>query len=158
MPRYQHTQVGWVILFSTLAPILVIAAIDLPPEASPIPTLVFLVLLLSAAAFGSLTVTVDEASLSVRFGLTPFRKRVRLADIASFRAVRNKWYFGWGIRYIGTGWLYNVSGLDAVEIVRRNGRVIRIGTDEPNALVRALSTVVRERGPDEASAPASPGE
>ena len=145
MPRYHHTQIGWVILCSTLAPMLLITALDLPPEAGPIPSLVFLVLLAAAAAFGSLTVSVDEVHLSLRFGLTPFRKRVRLADIASFRPVRNKWYFGWGIRYIGTGWLYNVSGLDAVEIVKGDGAVVRVGTDEPDALVRALSTVVATR-------------
>ena len=145
MARYQHTQIGWVMLLLTLAPILVITAMDLPPEVGPIPSLVFLVLIAAAAAFGSLTVTVDDVHLSLRFGLTPFRKRVRLADIASVQAVRNKWYYGWGIRYIGTGWLYNVSGLDAVEIVKNDARIVRIGTDEPEALVRALSMVMSVR-------------
>ena len=147
MPRYHHTQIGWVILLSTLIPLLVITAIDLPPEAGPIPLFVFLVLLLVAAAFGSLTVTVDEVHLTLRFGLMPFRKRVRLANIASFQTVRNKWYFGWGIRYLGTGWLYNVSGLDAVEIVQNDGKMVRVGTDEPDVLARALSTVVEVQRP-----------
>lgn len=148
MPRYHHTQVGWAILIAALAPILFITAMDLPPEAAMIPRLVFVVLLVAAAAFGSLTVTIDEVHLTLRFGLTPFRKRVRLASIASFQPVRNKWYFGWGIRYIGTGWLYNVSGLDAVEIVLHDGRLLRVGTDQPDALVGALSTVVTARRPD----------
>ena len=66
---------------------------------------------------------------------------------ASFQTVRNKWYFGWGIRYLGTGWLYNVSGLDAVEIVQNDGKMVRVGTDEPDVLARALSTVVEVQRP-----------
>ena len=36
------------------------------------------------------------------------------------------------------GWLYCVSGLDAVEIVHKDGRVTRIGTDEAAALDQAI--------------------
>jgi hypothetical protein len=35
-------------------------------------------------------------------------------------------------------WLYNVGGLDAVEITLASGRMLRIGSDEPNALAAAL--------------------
>lgn len=52
----------------------------------------------------------DRSSINLRFGLTPFRKRIPLSDISSCQQVRNRWYYGWGIRYIGIGWLYNVSG------------------------------------------------
>ena len=48
--------------------------------------------------------------------------------------------------------LYNVSGLRAVEILFDNGRRVRIGTDEPEALVCALSGATRKPGvasPDE---------
>jgi len=30
--------------------------------------------------------------------------------------------------------MYNVSGLDAVEIYMKNGKIYRIGTDEPETL------------------------
>ena len=36
------------------------------------------------------------------------------------------------------GWMYNVSGLDAVEIELKGGGRFRIGTDEPDELVRAI--------------------
>ena len=42
---------------------------------------------------------------------------------------------------LSDGWLYNVSGLDAVEIETSDGDVIRLGTDEPNQ----LSSVLVER-------------
>jgi hypothetical protein len=52
--------------------------------------------------------------------------------------VRNRWYYGWGIRITPRGWLYNVSGLDAVELALKNGKCVRIGSDEPHALARAI--------------------
>jgi hypothetical protein len=38
--------------------------------------------------------------------------------------------------------LWNVSGLDAIEFDLRSGRRFRLGTDEPEALARALETVL----------------
>jgi hypothetical protein len=35
--------------------------------------------------------------------------------------------------------LYNVSGFDAVELSLADGRRVRLGTDEPDAVVAALS-------------------
>ncbi|MDY7014940.1 MAG: hypothetical protein SVX43_15355 [Cyanobacteriota bacterium] len=53
-------------------------------------------------------------------------------------AVKNPWYYGWGIRLTPRGWLFNVSGLDAVEISLNSGRHFRIGTDRPRELERAI--------------------
>ena len=60
-------------------------------------------------------------------------------DIVGFRQVRNKWYFGWGLRKLQHGWMYNVWGLDAVELDLTDGKKFTIGTDEPEDLVAALS-------------------
>ena len=35
-------------------------------------------------------------------------------------------------------WIYNVAGLDAVEIKLRNGKTYRVGTDEPKKLEQAI--------------------
>jgi hypothetical protein len=48
------------------------------------------------------------------------------------------WYYGWGVRMGSGGWMFNVSGLDAVEIEMESGGRFRIGTDEPEELVRAI--------------------
>jgi hypothetical protein len=53
--------------------------------------------------------------------------------------VRNPWYYGWGIRFISNGMVYNVSGFDAVEIALADGRRVRLGTDEPDAVIAALA-------------------
>jgi hypothetical protein len=59
-------------------------------------------------------------------------------EVVGFRVVRNKWYHGWGVRKIPGGWMYNVWGLDAVELELASGKKFRIGTDEPQDLAAAL--------------------
>jgi hypothetical protein len=86
----------------------------------------------------NLTTVVDDANLSWWFGNGIWKKSVPLTDIASAEPVENKWWWGWGIRYYGKGWLYCVSGLQAVEVVLHSGKHIRIGTDDPHGLVEAL--------------------
>ena len=51
-------------------------------------------------------------------------------------------------RYYRTphGWLYNVSGYEAVEIALASGKRLRLGTDEPHRLAQALRAAMRERG------------
>jgi hypothetical protein len=61
-----------------------------------------------------------------------------VSRITDARPVRNPWYYGLGIHYTSDGWVFNVAGLDAVEIVLENGRKIRIGTDEPERLAAAI--------------------
>ena len=38
----------------------------------------------------------------------------------------------------GKYWLWNVSGFRAVELVFKDGKRFRIGTDEPESLIRAI--------------------
>ena len=97
------------------------------------------------ALFANLTVTVSSGRLFVRFGVGLIRKSFRIGDIVGVDSVRNRWYYGWGVRYTPHGWLFTVSGLDAVEIALENGRKYRIGTDEPQTLLAAIRAV-SERG------------
>jgi hypothetical protein len=96
------------------------------------------VLALVALLFGSLQVRIDEQGIFVRFGIGVIRRKISLSDVRTFFEVRNPWYYGWGIRLTPSGTLYNVSGLSAVELWLKNGKRLRIGTDEPAALQRAL--------------------
>jgi hypothetical protein len=54
--------------------------------------------------------------------------------------VRNQWWNGFGIRMARGFRLYNVSGLDAVELRVGPNDVRRIGTDDPNGLSDALKS------------------
>jgi hypothetical protein len=91
-----------------------------------------------ALLFGSLTTEIADGELRCRFGIGLVRKRFPLRNIVRVEPVRNSWIWGWGIRYTPHGWLFNVSGLDAVELSLTSGRRVRIGTDEPDALARAI--------------------
>jgi hypothetical protein len=135
---YRHTQIGTVVLVPLAIPTVgVLVAVTAGAPRVPMLALagvfVFLMLLL-----GSLTVTVDHAVVALRFGVGLIQHRLALSDIRTVRTVRNRWYYGWGIRLLPRGWLYNVSGLDAVEIELADGRAHRIGTDEPETLAAAI--------------------
>jgi hypothetical protein len=93
---------------------------------------------IGTALFASLTVRVDRDTLRFHFGPGFWTKEIPIDDIRSVQAVRNSAWWGFGIRFTPKGWLYNVSGLDAVEIARDDGSTIRVGTDEPDALVQAI--------------------
>lgn len=92
--------------------------------------------------FSRLTVHVDEVHVTAFFAPGWPRLKVPVADISEAKVVRNPWYYGWGVRLTPHGALYNVSGLEAVQIRRKNGKTLRIGTDEPEKLRRALEKVI----------------
>jgi hypothetical protein len=101
---------------------------------------VLLVLVVCLVLFATLTVEIDKAALTLRFGPGLIQRRFRLADILSCRVVKNPWYYGWGIHLTPFGWLAqrNVSGFWAVELQMKNGKKYRIGTDDPEVLVQAI--------------------
>lgn len=107
-------------------------------------TAIMTLILLVLASFTTLTVSIDEKHLKIKFGCGIFREKFPFSEIASAKSVKNHWYYGWGIRL----WfwpkmrIYNVSGFDAVEIILRNGKIYRIGTDTPNE----LETAIRKAG------------
>jgi len=135
---YSHTQTGREILV-TMA--VVAGALVVGVYQGLLPQFGLLVagaLVVALALFGSLTVDVDREAVAVRFGLGLVRRRLVLADVIAVQVVRNRWWYGWGIHWVGNGWLYNVSGLDAVELRYSNGHADRIGTDEPETLCRVI--------------------
>jgi hypothetical protein len=89
-----------------------------------------------------LTVWMDTEFVRIRFGFGTWRKKFRLDEIQSTAVVGNNWLMGWGIHWIGSGWLYNIAGYDAVELTFKNGKKARIGTDEPEKLAAAIQTAI----------------
>ncbi len=134
---YRHTQVARVVVISLGIGIMLVAYLGVL-FSDWVGLLVAAILVLFVALFGSLTVTVHGSFVEIRFGVGLIRRRFSLEEIESCDAVRNPWWYGWGIKKIPRGWLFNVSGLDAVELTMRNGAAHRIGTDEPQKLHRAI--------------------
>jgi len=135
---YRHTQFGTVNVVIAIA---IMPLVFLPAwvaGAAPVAWLILLFLLGVLALFYNLTVEIDAEYLRISFGIGLIRKRFPLDQIDSCLPVRNSWIYGWGIRLTHRGWLYNVSGLDAVELKMKSGKTCRIGTDEPEVLAAAL--------------------
>jgi hypothetical protein len=107
-------------------------------------TAVMVLVVLILASFGTLSVLIDEKYLRLKFGFGIFRKKFLASEIAEVAQVKNHWYYGWGIRlwFWPKMWIYNVSGFDAVEIRMKNGKIYRIGTDEPEKLESAIRRAV----------------
>lgn len=149
MTSYKHTQIGLLMLLVTLAVLVLFAWVHITALAEP-PSIdsgsnfavsaVMVLILLMLASFVTLTVSINENYLQVKFGYGIFFKRFTLNQIASAKIVKNHWYYGWGIKvwFWPYMWIYNISGFDAVEIVMKNGKVYRIGTDTPKELEAAI--------------------
>ncbi len=135
---YRHTQFGTVVVCS----LAIAAAVAIPAGLSigwpPVMNVAMIALGVALVLFHSLTIEVDRRRLRCRFGWSPIGRTFPLNDILDARAVRNPWYFGWGIRWTPYGWLFNVSGVEAVELKLRNGSRFRIGTDQPQKVVTAI--------------------
>lgn len=138
--EYRHTQFGTIIIFAVgifVAAILV--HFLLSGSIHPIEAGVAILLLITLFLFASLTVEINHGSVVCNFGPGLIRKEIKLSDVTDVRPVTNSWLAGWGIRWMpGRYMLWNISGFQAVELTLTNGKRFRIGTDEPDLLVRAI--------------------
>ena len=100
--------------------------------------LIEVIFLTCAILFSKLTIKIDNETLHGCFAGRLIRKKVPLAEIAACEPIRVRWWYGWGIHLTPYGWLYNVSGSDAVAITLRSGRKFALGTDDPQGLVAAI--------------------
>jgi len=145
--RYRHRQTAWLLIVVIVA--VVLAELTIVTFSAPQDTVslalsgtVVAVAVVMLALFSTLTVVVDDWAVRLWFGLGSLRRDVVLADVTAARRVRNSWHAGWGLRAIPGGRLYNVGGRDAVELELDDGRVVRIGTDQPDALLAAVKAAL----------------
>ncbi len=144
-PHYEHRQYGKLWPFAVLYAIAQISILavfgDEMALVGIISTVVgCLVLIIVLLAFSRLTVRVSDDDVHLSFGSGWPRKRIARAEIVDHTPVRNSWLHGWGIRWFKGGRMWNVWGLDAVELELASGKKFRIGTDEPKKLDAALDT------------------
>lgn len=147
-PLYEHVQEGAVVRGSMLAGIVLtlvagVVAGQGPGLVAMLP--VVLVMALCLVAMHCLRVTATDEELVAAFGPGWIRFRYDLDSIESCEVVQNPWYYGWGIHWIGDGWLLNVSGFEAVELRFRGGGRCRIGSDDAHGLCAFLETQLEAR-------------
>ncbi len=92
-------------------------------------------------------VTGEHVRAGFRYGWPA--RTIALDSIVSHECVRNRWWYGLGIRLYPGGWLYAVWGLDAVEVCyddprRGRRRKFRIGTDDAEGLNSALTDALAD--------------
>ncbi|HEY88311.1 MAG TPA: hypothetical protein G4N98_01070 [Thermoflexia bacterium] len=137
MEIYRHTQFNYwmsALLLGTSGVLAVLAFV----EGLLLYVGVLLLLLVTLFLFYALTVQVEADSLEFWFGTGLIRKQLPLKEIVHAQIVRNPWYYGWGIHLTPHGWLYNIAGLQAIELELHSGKKVRLGTDEPEQLLAAL--------------------
>ena len=134
---------SWVVFFGVLA--VVMLALGQKEAAIGLGVVTVMLAVINGivfALFHSLTVRVSRSEIALSFGVGLIRKQFPIGDISSASIVQNRWYNGFGIRKIRGGWLYNVSGFDAIEIQLKNERKYRIGTDQPEKLLAAVESAL----------------
>jgi hypothetical protein len=73
------------------------------------------------------------------------KKKYSLDEIKSCKPVKNSPLTGFGIRMISNGWLYNVSGLGAIELAFKNKKsIVRIGTDNPEIVSKTINEYISQ--------------
>jgi hypothetical protein len=142
---YQHKQSGGVIL-SVLgfgaAVCLWLASTIYASDARLMLFIVAAILGISALLFSSLTIELSDMSLSWRFGFGLLRKKVPTGEIINALVTRTSLLDGWGVHRTRNGWLYNVSGFGAVQVILRSGKSFLLGSDEPERLCSALKDTI----------------
>lgn len=93
----------------------------------------------AAHPFSSLSTEVTDEAVTVKFRLGWPKRTISRSQITNVEIVRNKWWYGLGIRLIpGSTTMFNVWGLDAVHLTLEGRRNFRIGTDDPKRLAAAI--------------------
>lgn len=84
---------------------------------------------------GHFTVEVGEGRVEWRFGMLGWpRWQVALDQVTRVEVTATTRLEGWGIQRTKSGMLYNAQGLGAVRLHLRDGRTLRLGSDEPERL------------------------
>jgi hypothetical protein len=141
--QYRHTQPGTTVMLVSVPAAAVGAGIAWFLGQWPPAIAVIVMMIVVAILFSSLTVEVNERELSWYFGPGLWTYRLPIDAIKDVAIVRNHWWNGWGIRQRPGFRLYNVAGLDAVELTIGPNDIRRIGTDDARGLADVLKTLTK---------------
>lgn len=141
---WRENQPCW-LLWAALVPVQVwvfsLAAFGIGRAPLPLPAagLLCAVLLLALLLLGRLVTEVRSDRLVWHFGWLAWpRWQLRFEEIERVELTRNRALEGLGIRITASGWLYNAHGLSALRLTLRNGRQLRLGTQQSQRLLQAL--------------------
>ena len=142
---YIHRQFGWFTVFAltAMAVWFALVAAFSPGERTEFQSILLIIAALQVV-FYQLTTIVSETTLTVRYGVGLVAFRFPLSEITQITERTVPWYAGYGIRWVGDAWLFNVSGRDAIEVTFDSGRKVWVGTDDPDGLAAILRQRMEE--------------
>jgi hypothetical protein len=145
MQLYRHTQKASAIRWLLGGAVAILGWLSIRGGGSgAVMLVVAAILLVMLFLFASLTIEVTDAEVRLFFGSGLINKSFQVDEIREVRAVRNPWYYGWGIHMTPHGWLFNVAGSEAVELRFDSGNKVRIGSDEPSRLMTAIRSAMAQ--------------
>jgi hypothetical protein len=149
MNHFKEFQFGkMVFMIAVPAQIFLFLAYNFQIGNHPIPLRSFLlgniVIALVYLLFYGMTTTISDGRIQITYGIGLIRKSVRLRDVETVSVVSTPWYYGWGIRIIPNGMLYNINGSGGVELILKGKkRILRIGSANAAVLQNAIMDSVR---------------
>jgi hypothetical protein len=129
----------WWILLPVLA--IVAAAWFMSPGLATLLPLALVIVIIGAvgAVFTRLTIRVDADAVTWHFGWGWPSSAISMREIERAEVTQTNLLEGWGIHWtIWHGWLWNAGGFQAVEIFKRNGSGVTLGSDDPQGLFQAI--------------------
>lgn len=137
--RTQAVTALWVVMPATALGLSVALVLSRDPSLAGGLAFVLGTSALTLAVLGHFTVQVGEGRLAWHYGVFGWpRWQVALEDIVQAEAATSTAWEGWGIRKTRSGMLYNARGLRCVRLQLRDGRTLRLGSDEPERLLAFL--------------------
>jgi hypothetical protein len=108
-----------------------------------INALLVLTFIICLLIFYKLTIIVNKTNVSFKLGIGLIGKSYNISNLKSCRPVTNSPFYGIGIRMLPDGWLYNVTGLKAIELQFRNKKsVVRVGTNRPEEISELVQSLI----------------
>lgn len=140
MEHYEHRQHStWMYWIAIIVLALFVFFARAEPSTGPGLAIASVIVALSMAVCSRLTTRVDVDAVSWSFGWGWPAGSIPLAEIASVEGTETNLLEGWGIHWtIWHGWLWNTGGFQAVEMTKRDGSRITLGTDDPQGLYDAI--------------------
>lgn len=139
-----YSQTGYFLIAAMIAGFLIlIASFFFAETENPYEQWFFLLaallMVVPLMLFYKLTIDIDDIKITMFFGSGLIKKEYLISEIKSCIPVKNSIFYGYGIRKIPHGWLYNVQGIKGIELTFKNrNQKIRIGCKEPDVVCRDI--------------------
>ena len=104
---YKHTQIGYLMILVAVAVLALFARTYITTAAEPVSidsgnnlltTATMILVLYILISFTTLQVYIDKTYLHIKFGYGIYKKKFPLNEIVSAKTVKNRRWYGWGIR------------------------------------------------------------